>query len=305
MPNRLPVLLTSIDVMLHATTTAQWRSSRSAYVRAARNLRSSDVDDLLSMLPTGSDDEPRMASFRRSRMMMALAYAPERHETIPVLKSLLHDDSQLTRTFAATSLGMMGADAHGSGRMLLKLVGRASNPTVKYAAWQALKQITPREATTKARYMSWYWRVEYAVPEWCMVYGAEYWLKPQTFGEKYESLADVDVWLKRVRYDSWFLRRFRHLDWFLIELHDGRGSRCATGDYENDVCHLTLPRFATQLIILHELSHSLAIAAGKHDGHRRGFCRIYLALVGHFLGHEACEDLRLNLRTFDYAGECL
>jgi hypothetical protein len=48
-----------------------------------------------------------------------------------------------------------------------------------------------------------------------------------------------------------------------------------------------------------------AATIDRHDGHLRNFCRIYLALVGHFLGRAASRDLRLNLRTFDHDGECL
>jgi putative metallohydrolase (TIGR04338 family) len=165
----------------------------------------------------------------------------------------------------------------------------------------------PVMAEAKAKSMSWYWRAEYAVSNWCAVYSAEEWLKPTTFGVKYKTLEEVDSWLTTVFDDSWFEGRFREAcDLYGFTLHDGRGSRCATGDYKYGFCHLTLPRFArNQLIVLHELSHALAIASGNHDGHKRGFCRIYLSLVGNFLGHAASADLRLNLKTFDHDGACL
>jgi hypothetical protein len=292
--------------MLRARTAAQCRKSRFAFAEAARKLNEHDVRRLIVMFPLGRDAEPRIASFRRSRLLMALAYAPKSRETISFLELLLDHDSRLTRAFAAATLGMMGINAKSSGTILSNLVDNYRDPTVKYAAWRAVREITPRKATTKARFLSSYWRRAYAVPDWCTVYTAEEWLQPQTSGKQFKSLAEVDSWLRTVFHDSWLRKRFRELHWYSFELHDGRGSCCATGDFGFDVCHLTLPRFArNQLIILHELSHSLAIAADKHDGHRRNFCRIYLMLVGHFLDRAASEDLRLNLRTFDHAGECL
>jgi hypothetical protein len=64
------------------------------FARAARKLKAADVDRLVGMLPIGGDDEPRTASFKRSRMMQALAYHQDRKRTIPSLRFLLRPDGR-------------------------------------------------------------------------------------------------------------------------------------------------------------------------------------------------------------------
>ena len=159
-----------MDAILKAKTYIQCSNARFAYTRAASKLQDRDVDRLIGMFPGGSDDEHRIATFWRSRMLMALAYAPKGIETIPFLEPLLWHGSYLTQIFAVTTLGIMGPNAKASAKSISTLADGGYNPSLSYVALNALRKIDPSKAATNSLAR---WLREYGVRDWCVVSPAE------------------------------------------------------------------------------------------------------------------------------------
>ncbi len=139
-------LLQHIDTMLVATSARQERAAWLNAIKATSVLTANNISLLLARAGRGHDGEPREESFRRARLLEALAHAPSSSHVVPSLTTMLTNKSNLTRTFAAMALAQMGPNAAESSQDLTALLETNWCPTVVHAAWQALGGIAPVQA---------------------------------------------------------------------------------------------------------------------------------------------------------------
>ena len=102
-------------------------------------------------------------------------------------------------------------------------------------------------------------------------------------GKQFESLKEVDNWVKRIMAGKTWTKHFQRTRPILVK--DGRGRRRASGGNGR----IVLQRWArSQMVVLHEIAHVLT-----SDQHGPRFCDTYLNLVSRYLGKETGEALRL------------
>ena len=122
------------------------------------------------------------------------------------------------------------------------------------------------------------------------VYTAE---KSISWGTRIERLDELQVWVDMVCASDWMKFTFGKV---VITVNDGRRRkspcarrlRCYTNaNYEGII---KMPKFSrAKLIILHEIAHVLCPAT--YAAHGSEYVRIYLALVGQFMGTEKRREL--------------
>lgn len=114
-------------------------------------------------------------------------------------------------------------------------------------------------------------------------------------GEKFETVNDVSIYLRKIMNSDWFQQRYPEKTWF--DIRDGRGTRYARGsNLSYGGVYMNLPRWARrESVILHELAHGLQPA--NTAWHGREFCAIYIELVGRFMGKEAEKKLRESFKA--------
>jgi putative metallohydrolase (TIGR04338 family) len=115
--------------------------------------------------------------------------------------------------------------------------------------------------------------------------------------ERFETIPEVDVFVKKVLGSSYTRKHFARLN--SLTISDGRGRRNASAYGYREI---SLPRWArTRWTILHELAHIYASYKYKRvdiaiAAHGREFCKIYLQLVQHFISKEAADILKKSFR---------
>lgn len=132
-------LLQHIDTMLVATSARQERAAWLNAIKATSVLTANNISLLLARAGRGHDGEPREESFRRARLLEALAHAPSSSHVVPSLTTMLTNKSNLTRTFAAMALAQMGPNAAESSQDLTaagdKLVPNSRTCRMASAGW--------------------------------------------------------------------------------------------------------------------------------------------------------------------------
>lgn len=99
-------------------------------------------------------------------------------------------------------------------------------------------------------------------------------------GQEFTSVAEMQQYVDTVVARRWFRSRWGSRS---VEVRDGRGFRRATCYPRGDSAVVYMPRRSRcQLVLLHEIAH--AVQPPGTAWHGPEFCRIYLALVRHFMG---------------------
>ncbi len=112
--------------------------------------------------------------------------------------------------------------------------------------------------------------------------------------EMIPDISDVQYYVNRVVQSAWWRSRFPEVTY--IDVHTSRACR---GHAYARQRRITMPPFSRHpLYILHEVAH----IASDHDGeyktrasHGPEYCRVYLDLVGQFIGEDVAEELRLSM----------
>ncbi len=116
---------------------------------------------------------------------------------------------------------------------------------------------------------------------------------------KFETLGELEVWLKGIMARAWFKRRwptFREL-----RVMDGRGRRHACGEGSGISSHpivgyIKMPLWArTRIVALHELAHCLIV--GNVAPHGREYCKVYAELVQFGMGKDDSDALKKAFRA--------
>lgn len=122
------------------------------------------------------------------------------------------------------------------------------------------------------------------------LYDAERAAFPEFYGPPLP-LPEVRRWVARIERSRWWTGRFGRTT---LEVLDGRGRRKA-GGWSGWRPGITLPRWSrTRPIVLHEIAH--AVQPPGTAAHGPEFCRLYLDLVGRWIGPEAAATLRQSMR---------
>lgn len=125
------------------------------------------------------------------------------------------------------------------------------------------------------------------------VYKSERCLDSFNGGERYEKVADIERYLKKVVKQKWFQKRWPWVRFVQVLPGQGRSSACGGVAWHRQP-YMKLPKWArTKLVIMHELAHGLT---SRHAAHGREFCAVYLQLVHHYIGKEEAMLLKAAFR---------
>ena len=115
-------------------------------------------------------------------------------------------------------------------------------------------------------------------------------------GPRLESVKDIQAFVDGLCQSRWFRNRFGLVE---IAVRDGRGRRNAGGcgwrSMDGRGGFITLPKWSRHtLFILHEITH--VIIPSNLAAHGREFSKIFLQLVGRWMGDDSAKDLRAAYR---------
>jgi len=112
--------------------------------------------------------------------------------------------------------------------------------------------------------------------------------------KKFESVKDVEKYLRRIFDTVWFKKTFPHKRKFQVK--DGRGRSGPSGAPRGaDGVTMSLPKWSRfESMILHELAHGLT--PREYAWHGPEFCAVFLRLVDRFMGAEAHKALMFSFR---------
>lgn len=115
--------------------------------------------------------------------------------------------------------------------------------------------------------------------------------------KKFETIKEVEKYLKRIFDSVWFKKNFPHKKQFKVG--DGRRRRSASGGHwGNSGVRMSLPKWSRyESLVLHELAHGLTPL--QYAWHGPEFCCVYLRLVEQYMGKEAHQLLQFSFRDND------
>lgn len=111
--------------------------------------------------------------------------------------------------------------------------------------------------------------------------------------ERLETVPEMQQYVDKILRSRWFKGKW---DYLAIQVKDGRGrSRACGGYYGFGTGYIKMPKWSrTRYVVLHEMAHVITGMEHRSEGtiHGRRFMRVYLALVGRWMGKAAAADLR-------------